>query len=202
DIRQKLKTRVGRGLDTQMLENDVKELIYSGLFHHVQPYTQEVEGGVVVTLEVAERPLVREIRFVGNDKVSSRKLAKKCEITVGSPLATYRIEEARRQLEQFYHETGFPHAKVSIAPDQIQQTGVVEFRIVEGPKQRILMTEFIGNTFVDDARLRKLVESRPGILWLINGTFSYEEIDADVDRLTAYSRRFGFFRARISRITS
>jgi outer membrane protein insertion porin family len=34
---------------------------------------------------------------------------------------------------------------------------------------------------------------------VINNTLNYDQLDADVERLTAYYRRLGFFRARVSR---
>ena len=57
----------------------------------------------------------------------------------------------------------------------------------------------MGNTIASDARLRTQIESKPGILWIFEGDVDMRRIDEDVNRLTAYYRGLGFFRARIGR---
>jgi outer membrane protein insertion porin family len=47
--------------------------------------------------------------------------------------------------------------------------------------------------------LKTLIQSKPGILWLFKGMVDSSKIDEDVERLTAYYRSLGFFRARVGR---
>ena len=42
-----------------------------------------VREGVVVIFQVVERPTIRYVRFIGNERVTTRTLAKKGEIEVG-----------------------------------------------------------------------------------------------------------------------
>ena len=79
-----------------------------------------------------------------------------------------------------------------------EDEGVV-FSIYEGEQQRIFQTRFVGNTIASDARLRTQIKSKPGIMWVFKGTVDREQIDADVERLTAYYRSLGYFKARVGR---
>ena len=71
--------------------------------------------------------------------------------------------------------------------------------IDEGDRQRIYSTRFVGNTIVSDSRLKTQIKSKPGILWVFKGQVDRQEVDEDVDRLTAYYRSLGYFRARVGR---
>jgi outer membrane protein insertion porin family len=47
--------------------------------------------------------------------------------------------------------------------------------------------------------LKTVVKSKPGILYYFGGKFDRRSLDEDVDKLTAYYRNLGYFRARVSR---
>jgi outer membrane protein insertion porin family len=198
-IRQRLQTRVGRTFDNETVQADVRALSTAGWFQNVRTYKKDVPGGVEVTFEVFELPMIGYIRFVGNDKVWTRTLTKKCELKVGEALNQYRVEEARRRIEEMYHEKGFTEAKVEIQEGTAAKDKGVVFAIHEGKKKRVWKTRFVGNTVVSDARLKTQVKSKPGILHYFKGEVDLDEIDADVDRLTTYYRDLGYFNAQISR---
>jgi outer membrane protein insertion porin family len=109
------------------------------------------------------------------------------------------IEDARRRLEQYYHEHG--HAKASVTAvegTQLKDREVV-FLINEGAKQRVWWTHFKGNTVASAARLRTQIKSKPGIFWFLGGYADPNKISEDLDRLTAYYRRLGYFQAKVGR---
>jgi outer membrane protein insertion porin family len=49
----------------------------------------------VVIFQVVERPMLRYVKYVGNERVTTRTLAKKAEIDVGDAMDPYVVEEAR-----------------------------------------------------------------------------------------------------------
>ena len=73
------------------------------------------------------------------------------------------------------------------------------FLIDEGRSRKSLWTGFVGNTIASDARLLTQIKSKPGIFWLLGGDVDRDEIDADVETLTAYYRSLGFFQAKVGR---
>ena len=199
DIRRRLQTRVGRNFDTETVQADVRQLSTMGSFRNVRTYKKNVRGGIEVTFEVFELPTISYVRFVGNDKIKDKKLLKQSELKVGTALHRYRVEEAKRRLTELYEEKGFRDVEVEIKEGVGESDKGVVFAIHEGKMQRIWKTKFIGNDFVSDARLKTQVKSKPGILYVFKGKVDEDQIDADVDRLTAYYRSFGFFDAKISR---
>ena len=195
----KLVTRAGQIFDPQAIEEDVRTLHRSRKFIDVLPKYVRVTEGVVVIFSVVERPMLRYVKYIGNDHVSTRTLKKKAEIEVGDSMDPYVVEEARRQIESFYHEKGYNSAKVSTVEGSKPGDKGAVFLIDEGCSRKSLWTSFVGNSIASDARLLTQIKSKPGILWLLGGDIDRQKIDDDVDLITAYYRSLGFFQAKVGR---
>jgi outer membrane protein insertion porin family len=195
-----LRTRKDRQFDPELVQADKRRLAGTGMFRDVRIFTERSPQGVVVTFEVYERPTIRHVEFIGNRGLSDKALKKECGIDVGDALNVYTVEEARRKIEDFYHTKGYPEAQVTVTEGTSQGDSGAVFYISEGPLQRLSSVSFVGNTIASDERLKTLIQSKPGYFWyLLRGKVDQSKIDEDVEKLTAYYRGLGFFRARISR---
>ena len=194
-----LNTRAGQTFDSQAIEEDVRTLHRTRKFIDVHPKYVRVREGVVVIFEVVERPTLRHVKFVGNQRVTTRTLRKKAEIDVGDSMDAYVVEEARRRLESYYHEKGYEAARVTTVEGNKPGDKGAVFLIDEGRSRKSLWTTFVGNSIASDARLLTQIKSKPGFLWFLGGDVDHEKIDSDVDTLTAYYRSLGFFQARVGR---
>ncbi|MDW8037983.1 MAG: POTRA domain-containing protein [Thermoguttaceae bacterium] len=194
-----IRTRAGRPLDMELVEEDVRRLSRSGLFVSVKTWTQPAPEGRVVIFEVVERPVLQYVKFVGNEKVRKKVLAEKAGIKPGDALDPFAVEEGRRKIEDYYRSHGFSNARVTIIEGNRPEDKGAIYLINEGKKQRILWTRFIGNTIATDARLRTQIHSKPGFLWIIRGQLDRREIDEDINRLKAYYASLGYFNAKIGR---
>jgi outer membrane protein insertion porin family len=158
-----------------------------------------VKEGVVVIFQVVERPMLRYVTYVGNQRVPTRTIRKKAEIDVGDSMDAYVVEEARRRIESYYHEKGYDGAKVTTLEGSKPGDKGAVFLIDEGRSRKSLWTGFVGNTIATDARLLTQIKSKPGVLWLLGGDIDRTKIDADIEALTAYYRSLGFFQAKVGR---
>jgi len=194
-----LNTRAGQIFDPQAIEEDVRTLHRTRKFIDVLPKYVRVRQGVVVVFTVVERPTLRYVKFVGNQRVTTRTLRKKSEIDVGDSIDSYVVEEARRRLESYYHEKGYDAARVTTVEGTKPGDKGAVFLVDEGRSRKSFWTTFVGNTIATDARLLTQIKSKPGFFWFLGGDVDHEKIDADVDTLTAYYRSLGFFQARVGR---
>lgn len=199
-VQKYLHTRKDREFDPELVQSDVRRLVSSGLFRDVRTYTKPAPNGVVVIYEIFERPRIRYIKHIGNRFVTEKKLNKEHGLKVNDPLNAYSAEEGRRKIEELYHKQGMPKAQVTIMEgDQPNDQGLVYY-INEGNLERIEAVSFRGNTVASDARLKTQIESKPGYLYyFFGGKVDRQKLDADVEKLTAYYRRLGYFRARVAR---
>ncbi len=199
-IQSQLRTRKDREFDPQIVQADVTRLAATGRFRDIRTYTQNTPAGIIVTFEVFESPTIRYVRFHGNRGINEKVLSKQDGLDVGDPLNRYAVDEARRKIEEFYHTKGYSKCQVFVREGNKPQDRGAMFEINEGYLERIWKTKFVGNTIASDDRLKTQVKSKPGILWyLFRGKVNRNQIDEDMDRLTAYYRNLGYFNARIGR---
>lgn len=199
-VLEKIKVRAGHTFDEEQIERDVRELNRSGMFVDVRPKSRYVGDGVVVTFEVVERPTIEYVKIVGNEQIRDKKLLDKIGLKIGGPLSPYEIEEGRRKIEEFYRERGYNRMSVSVIEGTKPTDRGVVYLLNEGQSQKILWTGFVGNTIVTDARLKTQIQSKPGVLWMFGGYVDHKKIEEDEERLTAYYRSLGYFRAQVRRI--
>lgn len=199
-IESYLKTRKDRAFDPEVVQSDVRALLGSGLFRNVRTYTEQAADGLIVVYKVTERQTIRHLKFIGNRAVSDKKLRKETGLSEGQAVNQFAVEEGRRKIEEYYREKGYAKCEVSIFEgDKPEDRGVV-YLISEGVAERILDVDFRGNTIASDERLKTQIQSKPGILWyFLRGSVDMKKIDEDIDRLTAYYRGLGYFRARVGR---
>ena len=204
-IRPHVRTRKGRPLDQNMVEEDVRRLHASKLFLDVRPQIRPVQGGVVVAFQVVERALIKHIHYVGNKHVAGRKLNKQAAIKKGEALDPYIVEDARGRIEAWYREKGHAQCTVkTLEGDKPGDQGVT-FLVNEGPLQKVSSVSFEGNTVAPDGRMQVLCQTKPplfripGVFRGFKGFVEQQKIEHDLDELTSYYRRLGYFQARVGR---
>ncbi len=194
-----LMTRSGRVYDPQSVQRDVRTLVASGLFQDVRTFNKDVDGGKSITFQIVERPRIAYVRYVGNEKIKDKSLDDEIGIKAGGPMNRFAVEESLRSLQQLYRDKGYFDAHIELLEGTGPNDKGVVYSIHEGGVQRIFDVEFEGNSIASDARLKTQISSKPGILWYFGGKANGDAIDEDVQRLTAYYRSLGFFRAKIGR---
>ena len=192
-------TRAGRPYDPNQIEKDVRDLNRTRLFVTIRPLSKQVPGGRLVIFQVVERPVLQSVTIIGNESISKKTLLKETELKVNGAADPFAVEEGRRKIEDLYQKKGFSKVRVTVLDGNKPGDLKAVYLISEGPKQKILWISFVGNTIVSGARLQTQIKSRHPYVWLFKGEVDRKLIDEDVERLIAYYRGLGFFRARVGR---
>jgi len=186
-LARSIRTRQGRYFDPDKLQQDVNTLWRLPEIKKVKgPYLDRQPDGIVVRIEVEERQKLATISFIGNRGISDKRLQKKSGLEDGSPIDVHTIRMAKTAIEELYREEGYPRTQVEIL-DNGSNDNNVTFLIHEDQKQRIWKVNFEGNTIASEARLRSVVESKPGIAKVFGGLASRSEIEQDIQRVTTSS---------------
>jgi outer membrane protein insertion porin family len=202
EILRHIKTRKDRNYDEQLVQEDLRRLFATRKFHNVRVHRKSGPGGVFVTFEVLERPMIDQVLFIGNQYVTDKKLLKESGLKQGEALNIYTVQEARRKVEEFYRSKGYGKTVVTIDEGDKPSDRRVVLRIDEGRVERVWSVRFVGNdpSFVTDARLKTLIKSKPGFCkYLFRGKIDNNVIEEDRERLIAYYRGLGYFKARVAR---
>ena len=198
-IMGQIHTRAGRPYNVQNVQDDVRALTRMGLFVTVEPHIQHVQSGVVVIFRVTERPLLKDVVFIGNDVYQTKALKREAEVKAGDAADPFAVEQGRHRIEEFYKKHGYAKVRVTVVEGSKPGDLRVVYVVDEGPRQKVAWISFVGNTFVSAARLRKMVDSHPPYFYLFSGEYDPKQVDEDVNKLTAYYRGFGYFHAIIGR---
>ena len=195
-----MQTRVDRNFDEQQLQRDLHELYRTELFRKITPTIREVDGGVVVRLEVFEQPTVTEVVFHGNQRMDERMLKKHSGLEVGDPINPFSVDMAKQRLTDLYHENGMNQAAIEVLEGTKAGDCRVFFEIAEGPLERIWEICFEGNAIFSDAILATKIKShdaRSGLTTYMFNKANLNQIREDTDRLVSYYRALGYFQARV-----
>lgn len=195
-----MRTRQDSNYDDKQLETDIHSLYSTELFTSVRPSVQEYADGVLVQIQVEERPMVTEVIFHGNTRIDDHMLSKHCGIEVGDPANPFSADMARQRLLDLYQENGFNHAAIVIREGNKAGDRRLFFEISEGQLERIWSIKFLGNQEFSDSLLMTKIQSRGARYGATAYAFnkaSMNKIRQDTETLTAYYRALGYFMARI-----
>ncbi len=183
----------------KFLAEDVKSITNMGYFEDVTVATRKVEGGNEVIFTVKERPLVREVRVVGNDNISAKDLFEVITVKPPKVLSIKDVKDSLENVKDLYTSKQYYAATVDYKVEPIADDEVaVEFVIAEGEKMMIKKVTFIGNDKLSARTIEKgLANKHKGWFWWLSdrGKFQKEELDTDVERVTAVYYDHGYLDA-------
>ena len=121
DILRRIRTRAGEVYDLFRVERDLESIIALGVFDKTQTrVTTEagVRGGIVVLFEVAELPLIKELRFQGLSNVQQVKVIellrhKRIDIAKGAVYNPDEVRKAIRVIKEFLTSRNWSNVTVT-----------------------------------------------------------------------------------------
>jgi len=199
EILNVVRTTVGAPFDPQTVAEDYQRVYNLRRFANVEAKVEPTATGVIVVFEVSEQSQIRSIRIVGNFRIPDETIRAVVNVEPGEAIEPFRISLARQAIEQLYRDRNFPNAQVEVLEDALTRSGVLIFKVTEGPSVRVRNINFVGaNSFTED-RLKKQIRTRTWIWMFRPGTYDPDQIEDDVAALRRYYQSKGFFDARIGR---
>ncbi len=165
-IRLRIGTRVGEAFDRKRLSADLQSVHELGFFRDVRVFADPTAQGVIVSFEVDEAPIVKEISLSGNENIDSDKIKDILTLTTGSTLDLPLVHENRGRIQQLYRAEGYYLADVESKLEEISESSVeIQFVVDEGEKLKLREIEFTGNEFFDDAELTQGFQTKRWRFW-------------------------------------
>jgi len=195
-----LGIKVGDPYDPEKIRSNFHSLWEVGLLENVQIEAEREPNGVTLVVTIEERPIIKEVDFTGNKKLTTTQIRDvlkeaKVEVKAGAPLSLRDIARARAAIADAYLAQGFRSATVDYRIEDLSKTEKkVLFLIDEGDKVKIESIEFTGNEHVSSQTLRNAMhKTKVAVFWRIlsdNTVYSQANYEADVESLKgAYQAR-------------
>jgi outer membrane protein insertion porin family len=202
-----ITSKVGSPYGAATVREDFKRLWQTGFLNDLKIETENTPSGVIVIFKVEERPLVKQIEYTGNKKVSKDDIDKKLQdenigLKIDQPYDPYAAKKVSNAIEALMIEKGLRFGTVKILTEAAGPSATkVNFQVDEGPKARIGEIQFEGNKVFSDGKLKgrmKDTKERGMFSWITRkDDFEKEKFDKDMERVQDLYYDNGYINARI-----
>jgi len=198
-----VKSKVGQMLDAERITQDLHAIWKTGLFRDVRIERETLAAGVRLVITVAEKPSIKEIKYVGNDDVSADDIKGVVDLKPYTILNTDLIKKNAQKIRDLYVEKGHYLVQVDSrveaeAGEQDQVT--IYFDIVENAKVMVREIRLVGNKNVPAETIKSSLQTREGseISFLTqSGTYKEEFFQTDLFRIQALYYDYGYVSVKV-----
>lgn len=177
-ILEAMETKVGDTIDNEKLKQDLQNINQLGYFYNVRAGFESLAEGVKLIIEVVEHPVLKDVIFEGNTKISDEELMSQMKLEAGKVINSHALDESVKAIRQVYQDRGYILAYVK---DLQVEEGILTLTIDEGA---ILDVEIRGNEKTKDYVIMREIDLKPGEV------FSIERIKENMGRIY----NLGFFK--------
>lgn len=199
-----MKTAVGDSLDEAVLDEDLKRLYESDLVENVNFLQEPYDGGMRLIVMVEARAKLREILFIGNSAISTKKLRNKIELAPNESWDDLKLQEAREDILKMYSKQGYSTVDVTYNVDSGEDGfSRITFSIDEGERTILDSITFEGNSVYTDSQLgakMKVKERKLLRLFGQKAKIDNQVLEDDVLAIEDYYRDAGYVNARVTDI--
>ena len=146
-IRANIRSKEGEHLFHATIVQDEASLYATGFFFNVHVAETNVPEGIDLTYQVQGKPIVTDIRIIGNKKLSLKKLQKKLTSKPDQPLDAVKLFHDEQAMQDLYQKAGYQDTIVKHQPfaiDEVAGSATVTIEIQETEKIRITDVVFDG----------------------------------------------------------
>ena len=206
-IKARIFSRPGDTYDAAALERDFNSLWNTGYFEDLRFERQQTPKGWVLHVYVKERPVIRDIEYLGISSVTTSDILErfkqaKVGLSKESQYDPTKVKHAEVVLKGLLSEHGRQFANVRTEVRQIPPAAVgVTFVVKEGPKVKVGKIKFEGNKNVNARILRSAMKNLkptgvPHSIFLENlfaRTYDATKLDEDTERVRLEYQNRGYF---------
>ncbi|MEM7755865.1 MAG: outer membrane protein assembly factor BamA [Planctomycetota bacterium] len=198
--RNAIRSYPGGPYRTETVRGDVDRLSRLISFRTVRTSVLPLaDGSIELIFTLTEQAVVADIQVTGNRALTDQRLAQEVgDVLVGGPVERFQIERAARRMESLYRERGYYRAEVLVDEQELDDNGIVLFRVREGSRVRITDIRFVGNNTFGARFLRREIETRKAGIFR-RGQIEPRTLDTDVGALIAFYRDRGYLDVRADR---
>lgn len=203
-VRRAMRQQRGDVFDAGKTAEDLSAIWALGYFVDVQLSLEKLAGGqYVYVIQLTERPVVREVRFEGNDELAESDFKELMSIKALSILDLAALQKNAKKIQDKYVEKGFFLAEVQHRLEPIGAEGLevdVVFVIQEHAKVRVKRIQFFGVQQIPEDELRSAMVTREGgfLSFLTGeGIFRDDGFQRDLQMIQAVYYDHGFINVRV-----
>jgi len=195
-----IRSLSGTIFNTETIRDDIRRLNRLGSFSSVEVYAGINDDGTVqIVFEVLERRLVVDVQVAGNEAINDNKLAAVVDVISGTPIDRFQIDRSARRMEDLYRQKGYYHARVTVDEEELADTGLVLFRILEGDRLKVTAIRFSGHESFTAKQLRRELDTKTASFFR-KGQLDDNTLNSDISNLIEFYKDRGYLDVRADRL--
>lgn len=199
-VTNQIRLNKGEAYDAKTVEEDIVRITHLGRFSAVRAnVVAQADGTVVVTYKLIEQTLLADVQVVGNKAITDQELLNLVKLKGGDPADPFLMERGIQEIKRSYEKAGYFVTDVAIDREMLNDSGVLLYRVREGPRPRIRGLKTEGNTTYTEDELKSKIRSKSYILIFRKGELNREQLDADAARIRDFYRERGFLDCEVGR---
>ncbi len=201
DILNAMTIKPGKAVTPTDIDGAIEDVFKMERFADISAEISGDADASILTLKVVERPLVRNVRFEGNDKIKEEKLREVITVRVPDIYDPFEVAKSVDMVKAMYSTEGYYAAQVT-ADSHVNEKNetLVTFRIKEGEIVRVKDIRFEGNTVFDNGDLKDVMETKKKwfLSWM-TGRGNYNEmlLQQDLERISDLYFNQGYVRVKV-----
>src|SRR5438067_5012916 len=209
DILYYIQTRAGDVYSEAAVARDLQTILALNFFDKVGTRVTTADaprGGIIVTFEVKELPIIRDIQFQGLKSVPESDILKafrekRVGVSKESILDPVKVKTAERVIKEALAAKGHPNAVVSGVVESVSATSsAITFVVNEGARVRVAEIRFEGSKVFKSGNLRSRMKyvKEAGLITRFReqDILDRQKLDYDLHLVDTYMKSKGYLQAR------
>ncbi|MGH7899246.1 MAG: POTRA domain-containing protein, partial [Candidatus Binatia bacterium] len=130
-VKVRIRSRVGRPPDPAVIEQDIRSIYAMGFFEDVQAAIEDVDGKRTLVYKVVERPMIKEVKVEGNDKIDTDDLQAALKVRPHTLLDVEKIQKGIEEAKKLYDQKGYKDASITFKTSPPENGEVVLTFVVD-----------------------------------------------------------------------
>lgn len=200
-VLSQLQTKVGDPFSQLTFDKDLKAL--SEDYGKVEPDLEIEQGKVYISIKLWKKPVIRDIKWIGNEKIKTRKLKKELGIEEGTIFNKESFNKGFSKVKELYVKKGYFEAELEyrIIPFDENNEVEIEIHVHEGQSGHINKIVFHGLTAKEKNGVLGVINTKKYNFftsWLTgHGTYHEELLEHDKLLIVDYLQNQGFANATV-----
>ena len=190
--------KAGASTTDEAMNSALKNLYSTGLFEDV---SINVDAANIMRIKVSENPIVSQVLFDGNDKISDEMLTSEVRLAPRSTFSRAKVQEDVRRIMEVYRRSGRYATVVNPEIIRRDQNRVdLIFNIDEGASAVIDKINFIGNQHYTGKELQEVIMSKESRWYRIFSSaenYDAEKTEYDKELLRRFYHKKGYADFRV-----
>ncbi|MEA1972613.1 MAG: outer membrane protein assembly factor BamA [Candidatus Cloacimonadota bacterium] len=192
-----LSFEVGDIFNETDVSNSIKTLYGLKIFKDIFIEKEIVTHGIKIIINVAEYPIVTEIKFENNHKISDDKILEVTGIKEGLYWADFMESEYSRLIQDEYTKKRYNFIQINYIQKEISENQIsLTIDIAEGEKTRVKNITFYGNKTIASKQIYKKMKTKEAGIFR-SGKFIQETFEEDLAAIISFYHKEGYIDAQV-----